>query len=469
MEGGFGETFCMQADSRRFNMNRGEAKQAVIGSVLVLLLLAGVLPAAAAITGVTGTQFNLVAREGYVSTPDGGSVYSWGYGLDAGLMQYPGPTLIVNQGATITVTLKNELLAPAGNVSVVFPGHAATASGGVAGKLTREAPPGGTSTVTYTFTAANPGTYSYHSGTNVGLQVDMGLVGAIIVRPSGFDAMNPTAYGHADSQYTYENLFLLTEMDVPLHNAVQAGVAAGLVNVDTTTFFPVTWFINGRCAPDTMLADGVPWLPHQPYGAMVMTHPGDKVLLRLIGGGRDLHPFHHHGNNALAIARDGKLLESAPGAGADLAVSDFTQTVYPGGTVDAIFTWTGEKLGWDIYGTGVDSEHACNGISVNDPNPASAGFDPLTKEYCPDHGKPFPVVLPGDQELTVGGQWSGSPFLGGSNSLPPGQGGMNPNSGYFFMWHSHNEKEMTNFDIFPGGMMTHVVVEHPNVMLMGGN
>ena len=296
-------------------MNRGVAKQAVIGSVLVLLLLAGGLPAAAAITGVTGTQFNLVAREGYVSTPDGGSVYSWGYGLDTGSMQYPGPTLIVNQGATITVTLKNELPAPAGNVSVVFPGHAATASGGVAGKLTREAPPGGTTTVAYTFTAANPGTYSYHSGTNVGLQVDMGLVGAIIVRPTGFDAVNPKAYDHADSQYTYENLFLLTEMDVPIHNAVQAGVAAGVVNVDTTTFFPVTWFINGRCAPDTMLADGVPWLPHQPYGAMVMTHPGDKVLLRLIGGGRDLHPFHHHGNNSLAIARDGKLLESAPEPG----------------------------------------------------------------------------------------------------------------------------------------------------------
>ena len=92
--------------------------------------------------------------------------------------------------------------------------------------------------MTYTFTATNPGTYSYHSGTSVGLQVDMGLVGAIIVRPAGFNPANPTAYGHADSQYTYENLFLLTEMDVTIHNAVQAGVAAGVVNVDTTTFFP---------------------------------------------------------------------------------------------------------------------------------------------------------------------------------------------------------------------------------------
>ncbi len=46
--------------------------------------------------------------------------------------------------------------------------------------------------------------------------------------------------------------------------------------------------------------------------------------MRVIGGGRNLHPFHTHGNNFTIIARDGRLLESAAGAGADLAVSDFT-------------------------------------------------------------------------------------------------------------------------------------------------
>jgi len=39
---------------------------------------------------------------------------------------------------------------------------------------------------------------------------------------------------------------------------------------------------------------------------------------------------------------------------------------------------------------------------------------------------------------------------------------MNPNSGYAFMWHSHNEKEMVNNDIFPGGMMTQVIVLPPS-------
>jgi hypothetical protein len=118
-------------------------------------------------------------------------------------------------------------------------------------------------------------------------------------------------------------------------------------------------------------------------------------------------------------------------------------------------------MGWDIYGTGVDYEHSCNGISVNDPSPASAGFDPGTQEYCPDHGKDLPVFLPEKQNLAFGGFWSGSPFMGDVAPLPPGEGGLNPFGGFFFMWHSHAEKELANFDIFPGGMLTMMVVEPP--------
>ncbi len=65
-------------------------------------------------------------------------------------MQVPGPTLIVTQGQTVTVTLTNGLPAAAGNTSILFPGFNVTTTGGVAGLLTQEAAPGGT--VTYTFT-----------------------------------------------------------------------------------------------------------------------------------------------------------------------------------------------------------------------------------------------------------------------------------------------------------------------------
>ena len=33
--------------------------------------------------------------------------------------------------------------------------------------------------------------------------------------------------------------------------------------------------------------------------------------------------------------------------------------------------------------------------------------------------------------------------------------------GYFFVWHSHAEKELTTFDIFPGGSLGAVVVLPP--------
>ena len=390
----------------------------------------------AKIETVKGPTFNLTAKNGFITTPDGGAYLMWGYALDGGTMQYPGPTMDVNEGDTVTVNLTNQLNVP---VSIVFPGNVGvTAAGDSNGLLTKEADPNG-GTASYSFTAAHPGTYLYYSGTNPALQVEMGLVGAIIVRPSGQPPGENWAYNHSDSRYDYEYLFLLTEMDPVIHEMAQCGKWD---QIDLTTYWPVLWFINGRNAPDTMMPANTPLLPTQPYNCLPRMHPGDRLLMRCLGGGRDLHPFHPHGNNFTQIARDGRLLSSGPGAGADLAVSDFTLTVAPGETADTIFEWTGEKLGWDIYGH-----------DVNDPMQPN--------EYAPDHGKPFPVKLPDKKDLTFGATYSGSPFLGLQGDLPPGEGGFNVNAGYFFMWHSHNEKEMVNYNIFPGGMMTMLIIE-PN-------
>ena len=230
------------------------------------------------------------------------------------------------------------------------------------------------------------------------------------------------AYNTMDAMYTHEFLFLLSEMDPRIHRAVQLKGYAGLDGTDyLTNYFPVLWFINGRNAPDTMQAANVAWLPHQPYNSMPMTHPGEAVLMRVIGAGRDSHPFHFHGNHARIIARNGRLLESAPGAGADLSHEVFTIQAVPGETADAIWLWTGEGLNWDIYGTDpLTHQHSCNGIAVDAPIPQSAGFDPVTNEYCPDHGKAFPVELPDPKDSTFGGMYSGSPFLGAAGPRAPG-------------------------------------------------
>ena len=73
--------------------------------------------------------------------------------------------------------------------------------------------------------------------------------------------------------------------------------------------------------------------------------------------------------------------------------------------------------------------------------------------------------MPALQDMTFGGFYNGSPFLGDFGDLPPGEGGLNLNGGMFYMWHSHAERELANNDIFPGGMMTMMIVEPPGVSI----
>jgi len=148
---------------------RYPAPRTLIALALALGLLAA-RPARAAVPGITGTAFGLVASADNISQPDGAAIYSWGYGCDPAAaaptflpfagscpqMQLPGPTLIVTEGQTITVTLRNNLPPAAGNTSIVFPGFTVAATGGVSGLLAQEAAPGGT--VTYTLTGGTPGT-----------------------------------------------------------------------------------------------------------------------------------------------------------------------------------------------------------------------------------------------------------------------------------------------------------------------
>src|SRR5213082_1180914 len=250
-------------------MNATNTKMMISKSrLLVLLVLALLLTATthAAAPGITGPSFNLMAQASSISQPDGAAVYSWGYGCNgapAGFapaaitngfcnsMQVPGPTLIVTENQTVTVTLTNNLPAAAGNTSILFPGFNVTATGGVAGLMTQEAAPGGT--VTYTFTASSPGTRAYYSGTQGDLQVEMGLYGAIIVLPAtppavctaGLPATNPggnaaartqwgesdfrlarAAYDHPGSCYDREYLFQFSEMDPNIHIQALAQVTA---------------------------------------------------------------------------------------------------------------------------------------------------------------------------------------------------------------------------------------------------
>ena len=538
----------------------------ILGGAALAAAALVVATANAAVPGITSAgsgaagSFTLVASAGQTTQPDGASIYTWGYGCtgtakfapaglsgaSCGSMQLPGPTLIVQQGSTVTVTLNNNLPTAAGNTSILFPGFQVSTSGGVPGALTQEAPHG--AAVTYTFVADTAGTHSYYSGTQGDLQIEMGLYGAIVVLPTlsgngglpkGYTAQTggsanapglpdtcfglggklpsldpsefrlaPAAYDHPAACYDREYLFQFAEMDPAIHTQaleqVQAAPACanptGCLSIVTEPYHPAYFLINGRSFPD--IADPVyaGAYPHQPYNGNPHMHPGELVLARVIGQGRLQHPFHEHANHLRVLARDGNLLLSSTKDSNRLAGPLlFTTTTTPGQALDAMFQYTAKGLNWDVYA------HVLPALAVpgptpannplSDPNPCyadangyhttgsgAAPSDYNYFEWCADHGKPLeskpfgsvgsggPVTLP-DPNILVNGAWySGSPYLGpdanarsvGPTPIPPfGTIANDPGgeAGFAFMWHSHNEREITTNNIFPGGMMMMMLVD----------
>lgn len=543
-------------------------------AMAALLLTATAFGAAPGIT--TSGTFLLTATDAYLNQPDGQAVYSWGYGCASGFtpmflpaaisggtcgtMQVPGPTLIVNEGTPVTITLTNNLPTAAGNTSILFPGFNVTTSCtastpvGVQGLLTCEATPG--SSVTYKFTASAPGTHPYYSGTQGDLQVEMGLYGALIVLPSSIPAacgsgsassgpgnlhdanlaveqahgeadfrLSRAAYDHPGSCYDREYLFQWAEMDPRIHKQALAQVTAKQncnagspgcsLNVQTEPYHPAYFLINGRSMPDLMDPNYAAEYPHQPYNGNPHMHPGELTLIRTIGQGRWQHPFHEHANHVRILGRDGNLVLSPTMPTQNLAgILMFNTDTTPGESFDGIFYFTGRGLNWDPYGhhpaasgsnpsatnqnpfptdplASLPCSPDLNGYyTVNSPSPAPVSTVNYY-EWCQDHNKPVqsmpfgdvaaggPATLPDPNVLTNGAWYGGTPYLGpdaslratvaacdtttnaGCTTLNPANTQANPQNerGWAFMWHSHNEREITTNNVFPGGMLMMMLVD----------
>ena len=49
-----------------------------------------------------------------------------------------------------------------------------------------------------------------------------------------------------------------------------------------------------------------------------------------------------------------------------------------------------------------------------------------------------------------------------SFGLIKGLGGFDPTGGFIYMWHSHNEREIVNNNVFVGGMFTMLLIQIRN-------
>lgn len=388
-------------------------------------------------TGASGNPtFTLTTQDGYISLPDGNTMYMWGYSEGVNPFQHPGPVLCVHEGDTVTVILNNANLPEA--TSIVFPGQEdVRADGapvepqfdgnGVVTSLTNTAAPGGS--VTYSFVASHPGTFLYESGTNPQKQVNMGLFGALIVRPAMGDNF---MYNRADSRFTPEEEFmvLLSEIDPYQHQAVEQGKTFNMNN-----YHPRYWLINGRGFPDSVADNYATWLPDQPYGALARVHPFNPDLptndpnyhpypgaIRYLSVGAEDYPFHPHGNNGLVIGRDGRPLEGS--SGQDTSFEKFVINVGPSQTWDVLFKW-------------YDAE----------------GYGP---------GNPVPVTVPGLSDPRVIGMfYSGSPYLGTLGTLPPGAQTLNQCGEFYVISHNHALYQITSWGVTMTGPITYMRVDPP--------
>lgn len=452
----------MRARARSATLRRALAWFAMV----VAVLLAAVVPVgsgAPSATAATANQdgvvcttnsanglasFLLTARDGYISMPDGNSIYMWSYAAANGAFQHPGPVLCVTEGETVNITLLNALRVP---TSIQFPGVLGVKANGApaapqfdsAGELlglTNAAPPG--QAVTYTFVASNPGTYLYESGTDPSLQVEMGLFGTIIVRPiEGSDPANPRAayaydYLSAPNVHTpepgsvynrdKEYVLMLSEIDPDLHVAVEQGAISDSSQI-TSPYKAHYFLINGRSFPDTIAPNGAPWLPNQPYGALARVQPYDATanplpaMLRYVSVGRDSYPFHPHSNHEKIIGIDGRYLRDGD---AMLQSEKFGIIVTPSNTQDATFIWTN-----------VEDYGGSQQIHVAQPDPLN---------------------------LTQGDFWNGTPFLGKTAKLNPGINQDTVCGEYYHVAHSHSLFQATNYGASFGGMLTLIRVDPPN-------
>jgi FtsP/CotA-like multicopper oxidase with cupredoxin domain len=446
----------------RSTTRKRTVRRLALGSGLLALLF-GVLPAASApvaaqvapgSSGIVCTTspnatFSLTAQSGYIGMPDGNVIFAWSYGVTGGAFQFPGPVLCVNQGDTVTIVLNNSLSEPVsmdflGIDNVTVNGALAQPQFDTSGTLTslsQTAPPSGG--VTYTFTASNPGTYLYESGTDPGKQVQMGLYGALVVYPAGRASRLSQGYdcaydctSNSASRFNPKTEFvmLFSELDPALHQAIERGQT-----YDVTTIHPRYWLINGRSFPDTIAPNKAGWLGPQPYSALVHmnvadTNPADAgtppynpypALIRYVDAGALNHPFHPHGQNGRMIARDARPLASATGQ--DLSYETFAFSIGSGQTWDGTYQF-------------------------------------FNQENYDANNNPIPVTLPQLQDLTFKGNatyYSGSPYLGLQGLLPTGTTSYNQCGEYYMVFHSHALYEVANFDTGFGGMLTLQRIDPP--------
>jgi FtsP/CotA-like multicopper oxidase with cupredoxin domain len=206
---------------------------------------------------------------------------------------------------------------------------------------------------TYHFVAQWPGTFWYHCHVEAAEHIQMGMYGALIIRPRG----EPSRAYPATPTFQKEYTLVLSEMESVGHRIDADHLQKGGPDMNWSTYHANYFLINGKAWPDTMRD------PQDHLEATV----GQTVLVRLINAGYLVHSMHSHGFHFLVVGSDGRKLATP--------YSKDTLDVAPGERYELLFHL--DQVGRYMFHDHLEQNTTNNGaypggmitmISVNNPD-----------------------------------------------------------------------------------------------------
>ncbi|MCG6885680.1 MAG: multicopper oxidase domain-containing protein [Proteobacteria bacterium] len=222
--------------------------------------------------------------DGFITQPDGVSVYFRGFSSSSNGLNAPGEHMIVQEGDTVRITVINTL-----GTSHSFVIDGMVDSGRISGGQSR----------TIQFTAGAPGSYLYYDGRNAPYNRLTGLHGGFAVMPQG--SSNRVYSG--SPTFVQQYFWVFNECDPAWNNAVR--------NRQTP---------SGRYTPRYFTINGLSGRPPGAPGAMdpaidsmadprtkLDGHLGDRTLIRCLNAGLAKHSVHTHGNHMEWLTSNGQV------------------------------------------------------------------------------------------------------------------------------------------------------------------
>jgi FtsP/CotA-like multicopper oxidase with cupredoxin domain len=370
-----------------------------------------------------------------------------------GCATFPAPIIDVTQGDDVFINLRNlgnlNDFAPEDPHTIHLHGMHVTSQNDGFPETSWEVPEGATGT--YYFRAESPGTYMWHCHVEASEHVQMGMYGALIIRPRK-STYNSVYGGFTADTYDVEYVVLLSDIETEAHDFIQTALcvegeescAPVVDDYNFADYDPDAWVVNGRAFPDTVHgiydaaacvarpadergfdhAGGAnpgffegcnPEFSGPPngfltgsnnvatYEPLVSAPINSRILLRVINMGYEATPWHIHGWHFRAVGKDARPIKPVA------QPNSFTLNIASGETYDLIITAD------DLTNLGLN---ATESNFYGDPNPIAVYLG-----SCPG-GAPCDTSMDG------------------------------VTNDYWYPMHSHDDYKVTNFGEYPGGQLS---------------